>query len=221
MRAIHTGVWLSPIHTKNGESPDPYLGDQTVEQSLTSVTSSKSSEFDLSLQLTPHLCIFILTAVSLTIIFGTRMAAQSMPSASSPMKAYTGVFPGQPRSAVDAYGFSCSVMESYADGRPTMESCLLSPAEGDVSSVEVIVSDNFIALIRFIYSESAVRLGDIMLLLGRPKVHRNGEQMYFTWYDSGVMATSNHLIADKRHTSPTLSLYWISFSDTRILSSLN
>jgi hypothetical protein len=104
-----------------------------------------------------------------------------------PFVSLADLFPGQPRSAVEARGFSCMVIGfgTYA------ETCLLLPNTGIFSEIGVTTSPlGYVNSSYFRLREDTLRLGDLAALWGRPEVYDQYEYLLFSWFGGSVNATS-------------------------------
>ena len=130
-------------------------------------------------------CIWIgIATVSITAVTICRSA----PPPPSPFASFADVFPGQPRSAVEARRFSC-VTGSYngSEGAPN-EHCTLNSATGVFSQVSVGIYKDVVQSIYFTSHDNTIRVGDLMLLWGQGNVREIGRTTYLDWRDNGVTA---------------------------------
>jgi hypothetical protein len=189
-----------------------------MEHTLPWYASSQVSSIARAFNLNQFLSVLLLlSTMFLVMILSARTAAKPQPPVPNPMLAFADVFPGQPRAAVQARGFSCSVTEYKPDGSPLMEDCVLNQTTGAFSAIKLIISDNVVSLIRFVFCQNTFRVGDFVLLFGKPRMHRQGEWTYFTWYSRGVLAIAPHQLDTKYRIPHTLAVHWISFTDTAAL----
>jgi hypothetical protein len=126
-----------------------------------------------------------LTVVSLGAIAWARYGVPSP----NPFSSYVDIFPGQPSSALQARGFSCSMeFNRYTSN----EYCFSYPAAGVFSKVGVVVSKGVISIISFTMRENTLRLGDLMMLWGKPDFTENDRSTYYFWRGSGVTAIADN-----------------------------
>ena len=77
-------------------------------------------------------------------------AGSTIPASSNPFVDYVDVFPGQPRTALEAHGFSCPA-SAYANLPDTIgETCILMPREGLFQQVRLYVVRDIIQQIDFV-----------------------------------------------------------------------
>jgi hypothetical protein len=143
----------------------------------------------------PSIVLVVLCAwLGIVIVSMTVVAiGRSAPIPPNPFASFADVFPGQPRSAITAWDFSC-VINSYAafDGVPN-EYCTFNPATGTFSQVRIAIYKNVIQSIVFVLRENTLTVGDLMLLWGRVTVRGINRAAYFYWHRSGIAATAvNH-----------------------------
>jgi hypothetical protein len=124
-----------------------------------------------------------------TLLIGTTVVSFSAVSLEpsnaqiiDPFAEFADVFPGQPKSAAAARGFSCP---AGAYGAPD-EYCFLNPTMGVFSQVGVSVSGGIIRQIDFTMRGYNLRLGTLILLWGMPQlIERN-----LVWPARGVTAST-------------------------------
>jgi hypothetical protein len=129
------------------------------------------------------------------------------------LAAFADMRPGQPRVDLEAGGFTC-YDESY-NYYPIKEHCGVYFETGIFTHIELLImSDGKIRSAAFTVRGNALRLGDLMLVLGNPEVHRNGRQAVFVWRSSGSTASA---ISNTGLFSPFVSLKSVSFTDPRLI----
>jgi hypothetical protein len=134
--------------------------------------------------------------------FSTRAIEQSSAPIVNPFAEYSDVFPGQPKSAATAHGFSCPA-GTY--GSP-QEYCFLHPATGIFSQVGVKVSGGIIRQIDFILRDYNLRLGNLILLWGMPQ----HTAWNIAWPAIGVMAATH---SSSERVSPMLVVRQVFFTE--------
>jgi hypothetical protein len=147
------------------------------------------------------------TAVSV----GARALAGYTASPPNPFAAFADVLPGQPRSAIVARGFSCPV--SFFSPGVTEESCILNLATGSFSQIQVTISHGVIFQSFFTMPGDVLKLGDLILLWGTPKIHENEHSVSFLWPGHGVVASA---AIQTGQFSPFLPVRIIAFTATEM-----
>jgi hypothetical protein len=114
---------------------------------------------------------------------------QSSTQISDPFAAFADVFPGQPKSAATARGFSCPA-GTY--GSPN-EHCMLYLKGSVFSHVGVDVVDGTIRYSSFTVRKSTLRVGDLVLLWGMPDIEARGDVVVLRWHriDTIAIGTSS------------------------------
>jgi hypothetical protein len=166
--------------------------------------------FNLVPQLPARLLVVLVMLVGFT---GVNVAAMGLGGqATRPpdlFSSFADVFPGQPRSAVVARGFSCA-MGTY----PVLpdEYCTLSPAAGAFTQVGAVVSHGIVIRTDFILRSGSLRFGDLAELWGVPENQEyEGHHVadYF-WHGKGVSASA---FFDTGRFSLFLPVRSVSFTD--------
>jgi hypothetical protein len=117
-----------------------------------------------------------------------------------PFAAYTDIFPGQPRSAVIARGFSCQSSPQY---------CTAAPADGPFFLVAVTLANDSVRRLDFTVRQNTLVMGDLPLAWGRPRIQIYQESVILNWTALGVSANG---WAASRHFDYFMPLVRISFS---------
>jgi hypothetical protein len=129
-------------------------------------------------------------------------------TAADPFVTLADMLPGQSASGVQAHGFSC-YSEAY-DYRSTELHCFIDLPTGAFVRIGLFISQAWmIHSAAFTMRGNAIRLGDLMLILGKPQLHRYGRQIIFEWPTRGVTASA---FADRSPISPFLPLWSMSFT---------
>jgi len=162
-----------------------------VEQIAQERTWHQGKSLTPSLILPPYLRIaFIILSGFATVSVGVGVLA-GYRTPLNPFSIFADVFPGQPRSAVAARGFSCPASFFFiTEPGLTDETCFLNPTAGPFFQVSVITSQDLIRHITFTLRENTLTLGDLAALWGMPEVHEYGHAAFFMWSNSGVIATT-------------------------------
>ncbi|MBL8120336.1 MAG: hypothetical protein JNJ78_22590 [Anaerolineae bacterium] len=116
-------------------------------------------------------------------------------SLESAVQAYADVLPGQPRSAVDAYGFTCRPRSIYYNA-PTQNNCVLDLASGPFASIKLIMSpdDQQVERISFFLRDGSFRVGDWELVLGVQHQESFPKVMFYDWQDYFVAVTTDQVV---------------------------
>ena len=151
--------------------------------------------------LLPYLLVVLIVWMGFTIVsLGAQALGHNAEPPTNPFATFAHVFPGQPGSAIQGYGLLCSRgLYNYLPN----EHCTVNPTEGTFSQVGVVISDGVIDEISFRMRDNTFRLGDLMLLLGKPEVREFSRSVYLFWRDIGVTAMVTEYAG---HFSPFLRL---------------
>jgi hypothetical protein len=167
-----------------------YAVEQIVREKIYPELESYSLRLRLSLRL---LIIFVLLSGFTVINLSVRAVAQNMPTPPNPFTAYADVFPGQPESVIEAMAYSCFTDASHYDHDPIEQRCVLSPAIGTFSDVEVIISEGIIRQITFTLRDNTLQAGNLEIFLEMPAIHVFDHVAHFILPKSFVMTqTSNY-----------------------------
>jgi hypothetical protein len=163
----------------------------------------------------PTLFVIPLTAaVTFTIlIIGARFVGASLPIPPDPFAAYADVFPGQPRSAVTAFGFSCPESYFNPDAVPLpVETCVFWPTTGPFSQVVVSLSQDVIHHLKFVMRGNTLRLGDLNAMWGFPLIEDRRYVRRYHWNIDGKHASTIIVIEQHSISSPMDVISNLSFS---------
>jgi hypothetical protein len=151
-------------------------------------------------------------SVGLTVMSGGAIAlTRNAAPVSDPFVGLTDIFPGQPRTALEARGFSCFV-SNYSYRSTPAEYCFLSRDEGVFSVVEALVSGVTIREVDFKVRENSLRIGDLMLLWGSPAIYEHTDSVNFLWeHGIGAVATPHG-----RHPSYMLAVKTIYITEPNV-----
>jgi hypothetical protein len=121
-----------------------------------------------------------------------------------PFADYEAILPGQIRHALNAYEFTCNAVDArYAQ----TNYCIYKPTTGTFSLVEVLIDqDDKITEVDFTLRDSLFRVGDLMLLWGKPSIHPHPTSINFIW-TNGAGATTQY----SRHISFSLDVQKVYF----------
>jgi hypothetical protein len=154
-----------------------------------------------------RVALILLTAFSVMSL-GARAVAQHTEPPPNPLASFADLLPGQPGSDLEGRGFSC--YEEAYDYGAARDNCLIHLATGAFTRIGLLISkDRTIRQVTFSVRENTLRLGDLMLTLGRPEIHRYGHQMTFYWRSTGIAAST---IVYNGQYSAFLPLWSISFA---------
>lgn len=157
-----------------------------------------------------YLRIMLATLVSISVItLGVYALAQQMEQPSNPFSPYVDIFLGQPQSAVVAQGFSCAMYFNGGYYSGLDDYCTLKLAQGAVSSIGVLISQDVGRQITFGLRENTLRLGDLVALWGRPNVHQYGPSVSFSWRRIGVTTLTLTYTRPFSLFIPVRSIYFV------------
>jgi hypothetical protein len=146
----------------------------------------------------------ITMAVAFTVlIIGARVLGASLPLPPDPFEAYADLFPGQPRSAAVASGFSCPASFFNPGAVPLpIETCVFWPVTGPFSQIIVSVSQDEIRQLRFILRGTALKMPDLIAWWGAPLIEDVGEVRQYHWTVRGTHASV--IVLTGRHSPMSL-----------------
>ncbi len=127
--------------------------------------------------LTVRVAFLLITVLSFSTMVTTAIVS-SQPSF-DPFASYADILPGQSLENVLAHGFSCRV-----NGSPFYKkSCLLNPETDTFSEIWVSISSEtgLVSRVVFIPRESALLLGHLASLWGKPQTIIFGRYVNFRW----------------------------------------
>jgi hypothetical protein len=156
-----------------------------------------------------HVRVYVLIVFTLLISFATANAGAIVTGgmivqATDPFADYTDLYPGRPREVLGTHGFMC--LEPDVRYKHTSY-CSFKPATGIFSIIEVLVAqDDTIWEVDFVMREDVLKVGDLILLWGKPSVHPHVKSINFIW-QNGYWATTNY----SRHVSFGLSVQKVYF----------
>ena len=172
-----------------------------------------SSTWQRSLSFTRYIRLYLLIAflalASFAVVNVTTLTLNgaTRPPA-DPFALYADLLPGQSSTALSTYGFTCHpVSDRYAQ----TAYCSLTPTSGDFSLVEVFLDpESTVAEIDFTLRNNLFKVGDLMLLWGKPTVHPHADSINFIW-QNGAGATTQY----SRHISFSLTVQKVYFMALR------
>ena len=152
---------------------------------------SKRHSFAL---LTPYLSLSVRLLLGLaTVGLGAdALAHVTSQTLSNPFESYRDIFPGQPMSALEGRGFSCQFAQDHNYYATPLEGqCLLTPATGRFSSIEVSITAQRVQLIRFSLRENTFKLGDLLVMFNVPDFRVYPQTTFAFWHDYFVALPTN------------------------------
>ena len=160
-------------------------------------------------KLPTYLRVALVLVISITCVsVSIRALAQHTEPPPNPLTSFADLRPGQPGSGMEARGFTC-YLEGY-DYRDAGEHCFIDLPTGTFTRVALFISEDWIIrYAAFTMRENTLRLGDLMLTLGRPEIHRYGHQTTFKWPGTGIVASTHSYSAQ---FSAFLPVWSISFT---------
>lgn len=120
---------------------------------------------------------------------GAKAMQQSAPDLPGLFAAYADIFPGQPRSAMQARGFSCP-MSAYGSYRGSTETCFLHLPPDAFEQITVVANREHIVQTSFVLRGNRLTLGDLAAVLGEPEISEMNHVVTFQWQEAGVTASS-------------------------------
>ena len=138
---------------------------------------SARKRLHLPLSLLVTLCLI----VGLTLlIFSAQVLAEHGPASAVFETWFEDIAPGQALSAAEARVLC-------PGGLYTEQYCSVRFTEGPFSQVLTVVVNSAIRRVDFMVRQDALRIGDLVAVLGRPQIRREGQQAYLRWR-SGITA---------------------------------
>jgi hypothetical protein len=102
--------------------------------------------------------LFVMVATFSTFIIGVQAREISVPASSNPFADYVDVFPGQPRSSLEAHGFSCPA-SFFGDTLATNgETCVLWSATDPFRQVHAYILHDVIRQTEFVMDETTLTI---------------------------------------------------------------
>ncbi len=154
--------------------------------------------------LVSRIALVLITMASVSMILVTAIAG-SQPRF-DPFAIYTDIMPGQSRETVLVHGFDCRL-----SGSPFYkESCLLRPETSLFSEIWVSIASEtgLVSRVVFIPRVSAMVLGDLARLWGKPRIVLYGQTINFRWRNVHVVAV---LQIHPYHFSYWLPMTYVAF----------
>jgi len=129
---------------------------------------------------------FVMLLSFILIIVSVRALAHTSAKPPDPLCSHADDLIGQPVTATEAYGFSCS---SNVDDRNNAR-CLLEPAAGTFSEVVVVSSGGTTLQIAYTMRNDTTKIGHLIWLWGRPEVQRHKRSVYLFWRARRIIAVA-------------------------------
>ncbi len=151
-----------------------------------------------------RIAFIFITITSVSMIVVTAIAGSQPPF--DPFAEYADIMPGQSRQTVLARGFDCRL-----SGSPFYkQSCLLSPENSTFSEIWVSIASEtgLVNRVVFIPRASAMMLGDLVRLWGKPRIVLYGQTVNFRWRNVHVVAV---LQTPRSHFSYWLPMTYVAF----------
>ncbi|MEZ4669907.1 MAG: hypothetical protein R3E39_18535 [Anaerolineae bacterium] len=155
----------------------------------------------------PMNVLVMFAAATIGIWGGARVVMVDRVNLVALLSTFSDVFPGASRDSVLVRRFSCNgnyVSTGY-------EYCSLSLSEGVFSRMGVVIVEGIVVRIDFTMRGRAIRMGDLMMLWGRPSVKMDRTTMHFYWAESGTTANARTVSGTALY-SPYMVAYDLSFT---------
>jgi hypothetical protein len=157
--------------------------------------------------------VMLLTSFS-AVSLGVMTLAQQASVSVDPFAAYIDILPGQLRSAMETWKFSCVYGAVYSPG---VEICRLDPADPIFSRIGVVITNGRVWQTTFMLHDDVLELGDLMLRLGTPSIHIDPRATFFSWQEDSVTAA---LFVSSGQFSVFSPIWQITFTDAKLVSDL-
>jgi hypothetical protein len=130
----------------------------------------------------------------------------------SPFSAYEALFSTDPLRAASALGFACTVDQDSSS--PTLGHCALQPTNGRVRNISVRVSSVDAHEMIFRFNDSALTLGDLILLWGMPIIRTCDGSMMISWPEHRIAALA--AVPDTLKFNYFLAIQYVVFSSEQV-----
>ncbi len=141
---------------------------------------------------------------------GVVVLVHSIIQPTSPFASLTDVFPRKPRSAIEAQGFTCPPTDEDASEYDTGSTCVLWPKAGPFAQVGVVVAEGVTRQTIFTMRENTLRVGDLMVLWGKPEIRTYSRSVYLLWRSRRICAWVRDYSGQM---SPFLHVWKVYFTD--------
>jgi hypothetical protein len=150
--------------------------------------------------------VWIMTLCFVIVNMSAILLGRHSPPPPDVFSSHTGIL-GQGKSASLVQGFSCGV-----GAYPILpdEYCTHDLATGPFSRVGLVIGNGVVSRIDFTVRANDIRIGDAILLWGRPNVHTRGRVVDLFWTGSGVSASA---VSPNGQFSYFLTLWSVSFTE--------
>ncbi len=143
---------------------------------------------------------------------GVVVLVRSTTQPTDPFASFIDVFPRKPRSAIEARVFRCPPTDEDADEYYTGYTCFLWPAAGPFAQVAAVISEGNIRQTVFTSRPNTLRVGDLMVLWGRPEIRMYSHAVYLLWRSHRIFAWVSDY-AGHGQMSPFLPVWKVFFTD--------
>jgi hypothetical protein len=126
----------------------------------------------------------------------------------SPFSAYEALFTAAPLHAASGLGFDCTV--DFDSSSPTVGHCAIQPTTGPVRSIAVSVLGTHAYEMTFRFNDSAVTLGDLILLWGKPLIRTCDGSVMLSWNARKIAALAS--IPDTKRIDYFVPIQFVVFS---------
>ena len=137
------------------------------------------------------------------VIVGVQALARIRTEAPDPFFSNADRYIGQPVSAIEAYGFSCSAIDD-----PQSLHCISEAVSDTFSEIRVVSSAGITSEIAFSMQKDAIRIGNLLLTWGAPEIHRYNQSIRFYWRGGRIVAVA---LRETGLYSPSLPVWKVYF----------
>lgn len=131
----------------------------------------------------------VLTAL---VVFTPRLAVLQP----NPLAAYTDLIPGRITNVALLDDFSCSAAVD------SMKLCSFTPTAGTVEHISIIIKHDVIYGTSFHFRDNSLRIGDLALMWGTPRIVRSEESISLFWFRNNTIITLPSLRGRLNYSRP-------------------
>ena len=158
-----------------------------------------------------HVWIVLMMVIGFAVInIGVRGLARYPSLPVNPFAEYADIFPGQPKSAVEARGFICEASVYNFGNTAFEEYCGWKPESDVFSSLHVVLYQQIIQQVSFTLRDKGLRVGDIAIGLETSNMKVYPGFVYFMLPSSIVTVRTT---AKAGRFSPYIPVWRVTFSD--------
>ena len=180
-------------------------------QHMTTPVRRRWASHTLSRKLPLYLRIALVLVIGLSAsTCGVVVLVRSTAQPTDPFASFTDVFPRNPRSAIEARRFRCPPPDEETSNYNTGSPCFLWPIAGTFAQVGVVVSEGNIRQTFFTMRKNTLRVGDLMVLWGKPEIRTYSRSVYLLWRSRRIFAWVSDYTG---WMSPFLPVWRVYFTD--------